>query len=126
MLSWLLLSMALAAPLPFTVHAGELAEIQKNIAVDRLPAEARSAIQRIRQGGPFPYAKDGAVFGNRERRLPPRPRDWYREYTVASPDARHRGADRGKLRIVAGREGEYYYSNDHYRTFRRVTGHAAP
>jgi len=76
MLSWLLLSMALAASLPFTVHAGELAEIQKNIAVGWLPADARATIQHIKQGGPFPHAMDGAVFGNREHRLPPRERGW--------------------------------------------------
>lgn len=81
-----------------------------------LPPEARETISRIRQGGPFPYARDGTVFQNRERRLPERPRGYYREYTVKTPGAH----DRGARRIVAGREGELYYTHDHYRSFRRV------
>ena len=81
-----------------------------------LPQEARETLARIRSGGPFPYQKDGAVFGNREALLPKRERGYYREYTVHTPAAR----DRGARRIVAGRGGEYYYTDDHYRTFRRI------
>ncbi|HEY3074431.1 MAG TPA: ribonuclease domain-containing protein, partial [Burkholderiales bacterium] len=61
-------------------------------------------------------ARDGAVFGNREGLLPRRSRGYYREYTVRTPGAR----DRGARRIVAGHDGELYYSDDHYRTFRRI------
>ena len=86
------------------------------VALGDLPPEARTTLALIRAGGPFPYARDGALFGNRERRLPPRPRGYYREYTVPTPGAR----DRGARRIVAGRAGEAYYSGDHYRTFRRI------
>jgi ribonuclease T1 len=81
-----------------------------------LPAEARETLSRIEAGGPFPYKQDGRVFQNRERLLPQRPRGYYREYTVKTPGAR----DRGARRIVAGREGEYYYTEDHYRSFRRI------
>jgi len=81
-----------------------------------LPPEARETIALIRKGGPFPYERDGAVFGNRERRLPARERGWYHEYTVRTPGAR----DRGARRIVAGRDGTLYYTGDHYRSFRRV------
>ena len=78
----------------------------------------------IKAGGPFAYAKDGSVFGNREKILPPRSRGYYREYTVKTPGAR----DRGARRIVAGAgasddvrtSGEYYYSDDHYNSFRRI------
>jgi ribonuclease T1 len=87
-------------------------KIEKN----KLPREAIDAVALIRNGGPFPYARDGAVFGNRERRLPPHARGWYREYTVPTPGAR----DRGARRIVAGRDGTLYYTEDHYRTFRRI------
>lgn len=81
-------------------------------------------LKRIKQGGPFPYRKDGSVFQNRERRLPPRTQGHYREYTVPTPDIPGRGA----RRIVAGRgatgdvrtSGEYYFTGDHYRTFRRI------
>jgi guanyl-specific ribonuclease Sa len=86
------------------------------VAEAALPPEARETISRIRQGGPFPGRRDGVVFENRERRLPPRARGYYREYTVPTPGAR----DRGARRIVAGGAGELYYSGDHYRSFRRV------
>ncbi|MBI1942843.1 MAG: hypothetical protein HYS35_04185 [Betaproteobacteria bacterium] len=81
-----------------------------------LPPEARATIALIRKGGPFPYQKDGAAFGNRERILPRRERGWYREYTVPTPGAR----DRGARRIVAGRDGTLYYTEDHYRSFKRI------
>jgi len=81
-----------------------------------LPQEARETLALIRAGGPLPHQKDGTVFGNREALLPKRERGYYREYTVRTPGAR----DRGARRIVAGRGGEYYYTDDHYRTFRRI------
>lgn len=87
-----------------------------DIAVRELPPEAHATLSLIRGGGPFPYARDGAVFVNREGGLPRRVRGYYREYTVPSPAAR----DRGPRRIVAGRGGELYYTDDHYRTFRRI------
>lgn len=86
------------------------------IAAADLPPEGRRTLDLIRRGGPFPYPKDGSVFGNREGRLPPKPRGYYHEYTVKTAASR----DRGAIRIVAGRVGEYYYSNDHYRSFRRI------
>ena len=87
-----------------------------DVELGELPVEARATLERIRRGGPHPYAKDGTVFGNRERLLPPRPRGHYREYTVRTP-GRH---DRGARRIVTGSDGTFYYTDDHYRTFRRI------
>jgi len=89
-----------------------------------LPEEARETLALIKAGGPFPYRKDGSVFGNREKHLPSRDRGYYREYTVKTPGSR----DRGARRIVAGSgergdartSGEYYYTDDHYNTFRRI------
>ena len=86
------------------------------IRVAQLPPEARATLALIRSGGPFRYAKDGAVFGNREALLPNKPRGYYREYTVETPGAR----DRGAQRIVAGGAVEFFYTNDHYRSFRRI------
>ena len=86
------------------------------IAVAALPPEARQTLQIIKRGGPFPYERDGAAFGNYERLLPQRSRGYYHEYTVPTPGAKTRGA----RRIVSGRGGEYYYSDDHYRTFKRI------
>jgi ribonuclease T1 len=86
------------------------------IGIAELPPEARQTIQLIRQGGPFPYRKDGAVFRNREGLLPQNPPAYYREYTVKTP----RRKDRGARRIVTGDAGELYYSDDHYRSFKRI------
>jgi ribonuclease T1 len=86
------------------------------IRLAELPAEARETLALIKAGGPFPYARDGAVFSNREGLLPKRERGYYREYTVKTPNAR----DRGARRIVAGQDGDYYYSNNHYRSFSRI------
>jgi len=86
------------------------------IGVDALPADAVRTVKLIQRGGPFAFARDGSVFANRERRLPARYRGYYREYTVAPPGAHSRGAQR----IVAGRDGELYYSRDHYRSFLRI------
>lgn len=87
-----------------------------DITLAELPPEARQTLQLIQQGGPYPYRRDGVTFGNFEKRLPSRPRGYYREYTVPTPGERTRGA----RRIVAGREAEYYYTDDHYQTFRRI------
>ena len=91
------------------------------IVVAELPREARETHQLILAGGPFPFDKDGSVFGNRERLLPREPRGFYREYTVKTPRAR----DRGARRIVCGgrevRAPEVcYYTQDHYASFRRI------
>ncbi len=86
------------------------------VRADRLPAEARLTLRRIDDGGPFPYEKDGAVFGNFERRLPREKRGYYHEYTVRTPGER----DRGARRIVTGSGGEIYYTDDHYASFKAV------
>ncbi|MFN0182868.1 MAG: ribonuclease domain-containing protein [Aquabacterium sp.] len=91
------------------------------ISSSDLPAQARETERLIRSGGPFPYDKDGTVFGNRERQLPARQRGFYREYTVRTPGVRHRGA----RRIVCGgeppsRPEACYYTADHYTSFKRI------
>ena len=86
------------------------------VTLKQLPPEARQTLALIKAGGPFPYTKDGSVFGNREGLLPKRSRGYYREYTVKTPGSR----DRGARRIVAGIPGEYYYTDDHYKTFKRI------
>lgn len=81
-----------------------------------LPAEARTTLALIDKGGPFPYARDGIVFGNFEGLLPKHQRGYYHEYTVKTPGAH----DRGARRIVTGQSGEIYYTGDHYKSFRAV------
>ena len=111
-----LLALAFAALCPpATARTGGDPAAQ-TVALTALPAEARQTVALIRRGGPFPYERDGVVFGNFERLLPQRERGYYREYTVTTPGARNRGA----RRIVSGRGGELYYSDDHYRSFRRI------
>lgn len=90
------------------------------VQVAELPPQARETYGLIRSGGPFPYEKDGSVFGNRERLLPAAKRGYYREYTVATPGSR----DRGARRIVCGGPARVphacYYTADHYASFRQI------
>jgi ribonuclease T1 len=90
------------------------------IAVAELPRQGRTTYELIRKGGPFPYDKDGVVFGNRERSLPAESRGFYREYTVTTPGSR----DRGARRIVCGGPARTpqacYYTADHYASFRKI------
>ena len=88
--------------------------------LERLDAVERAQLEKtvalIEKGGPFPYPKDGTVFSNRERRLPAKPRGYYREYSVPTPGAKNRGA----RRVVRGSDGETWYTRDHYETFMRI------
>ena len=107
------------------LHAGLLALVfsfsafcfsESGIEKKQLPNEAIEKIVLIRKGGPFAYQRDGATFSNREKLLPARERGWYREFTVKTPGEHTRGA----RRIIAGRDGTLYYSDDHYRSFKRI------
>lgn len=86
------------------------------IPISELPPEAVDTLGLIEAGGPYPFAKDGSVFANREKLLPLEKRGYYREYTVPTPGS----PDRGARRIVVGGQGEAYYSADHYETFQRI------
>ncbi|MCW5605176.1 MAG: ribonuclease [Burkholderiales bacterium] len=88
----------------------------QEIPVSELPREARETLRLIERGGPFPYDRDGVEFRNFEKLLPRKARGYYREYTVRTPGVKHRGA----RRIVAGANGERYYTDDHYRSFRMI------
>lgn len=97
-----------------------LAQAQEVARAD-LPPEGRETLSLIFQGGPFPHKRDGIAFGNFEKRLPLKPRGHYREYTVATPGVKHRGA----RRIVCGgqpptRPDACYYTADHYQSFRKI------
>ncbi len=94
------------------------------ISVHALPPEARETLALIQRGGPFPQRRDGIVFGNFEHRLPERHRGYYHEYTVPTPGARNRGARRIVAGMGPGRDvrtsGEYWYTDDHYKSFSRI------
>lgn len=113
-LAWLAIGNAFGFSFSFSFSFGQ--DTGDSIAVADLPREARQTLDLIKAGGPFPYERDGIVFGNFEKRLPLKARGYYREYTVKSPWRR----DRGPRRIIAGRDGEYFYTNDHYKSFRRI------
>ncbi|WP_244871757.1 ribonuclease domain-containing protein [Catellatospora sp. TT07R-123] len=81
-----------------------------------LPPEAAATLALIDRGGPYPYRKDGTVFANQEKLLPARPNGYYREFTVPTPGS----PDRGARRIIAGRDGDLYYTGDHYESFRQI------
>lgn len=86
------------------------------VALSSLPVQARQTVALIKAGGPFPYSQDGVVFRNAEGLLPKEKSSYYHEYTVTTPGS----ADRGARRIITGSAGEYYYTADHYESFRRV------
>ena len=113
-----------AAVVPQTADAFSFFQSEATVAVNDLPREAQATLALIKAGGPFPYAKDGTVFGNYERILPRQKRGYYTEYTVKTPGLRNRGP----RRIIAGKgttgdpatSGEYWYTADHYQSFRRI------
>jgi ribonuclease T1 len=121
----LALLLALAGCFGLSATQARESFFSSGVALSDLPPEAQQTLRLIQQGGPFPYPrKDGSPFGNFEKRLPQQARGYYREYTVPTPGRR----DRGARRIIAGEgrngdvrtSGEYYYTDDHYRSFRRI------
>jgi ribonuclease T1 len=84
------------------------------VTLSELPTEAQQTLLLITQDGPFPYDRDGAVFQNREGILPDQPEGFYHEYTVPTPGSE----DRGARRIVVGGSSQFFYTDDHYESFR--------
>jgi ribonuclease T1 len=116
------LSALLLLCLPLLVQAHDHHQIRSGdtllslVSEAGLPPAARTTLRLIKQGGPFPFRRDGVVFGNYEHLLPQQPRGYYHEYTVPTPGVHNRGA----RRIVCGPLPECYYSGNHYRTFQRI------
>jgi ribonuclease T1 len=115
-LAGLLFLVAFAALTAQSQDRGTTGTVIPVIRSSDLPPEARDTLALIRAGDPFHHARDGSVFANREGLLPPAARGTYREYTVMTPGRR----DRGARRIVAVKRAEFYYTEDHYRSFRRI------
>ncbi len=118
-------TVALLATMPTQAKSPVSDAALAGIALVDLPKQGRETYALILAGGPFPYEKDGTVFGNRERLLPAQKRGFYREYTVKTPYARTRGAKR----IVCGgmqsgikpvKPEVCYYTADHYASFKRI------
>jgi ribonuclease T1 len=119
-LKWIVLAAMLWLPAVVQAHTQPAAQSvlaePAMISVAQLPPEGRDTLRAIRQGGPFAYPRDGVVFSNFEQALPKRSRGYYHEYTVKTPGTHSRGA----RRIISGVTGEYYYTADHYKTFKRI------
>ena len=114
-------AVAASAVLAVTVQARGPVTASDSVTLAELPREAQQTEKLIRAGGPFPYAKDGMAFGNRERQLPQRDRGFYREYTVPTPGASNRGARRIVCGGIPAQQPEVcYYTDDHYASFRRI------
>lgn len=86
------------------------------VKASQLPREARDTLALIAKGGPYPYSRDGVVYSNFEKIFPAKPSGYYHEYTVVTPGS----SDRGARRIVEGQQGESYYTDDHYASFRFI------
>jgi len=115
----LLIATASLSLLSGTAAYAETAGGVAAVGISELPVQARQTLELIKRGGPFPYARDGKIFGNYEQILPQQKRGHYREYTVPTPGKRNRGA----RRIVAGgvpQPVEFFYTADHYASFRRI------
>ena len=121
-LKWACVAGMLLGAVPVLVHARESAPQQAmgTLTVSELPPQGQTTFRLIHEGGPFPYEKDGAVFGNRERILPPARRGYYREYTVKTPYARNRGARRIVCGGPATTPAKCFYTGDHYASFREI------
>jgi ribonuclease T1 len=113
------LGIATAAPESASVQAQAACGVTSGftrVNLSSLPSQATDTVRLIQQGGPFPYSQDGATFQNREQILPLCSTGYYKEYTVKTPGSSTRGA----RRIITGRGGEYFYTSDHYASFRLV------
>ncbi|MER5729288.1 ribonuclease domain-containing protein [Streptomyces sp. NPDC002138] len=88
----------------------------KTVRAAELPEQARDTLALIDKGGPYPYRQDNTVFGNFEKVLPQQKRGYYHEFTVKTPGSR----DRGARRIITGQGSEFFYTDDHYSTFKAV------
>jgi ribonuclease T1 len=117
--TWALIAVAVVVILALGYHQGVDPSGGANdhpSSTSALPREAMQTIVLIEEGGPFPYARDGIVFENRERLLPQHPSGYWHEYTVPTPGE----SDRGARRIIHGAGGEFYYTGDHYGSFQLV------
>lgn len=99
--------------LPPPIHL----RVEKAIALKDLPGEARTVLELIKTGGPFPHPKkDGSEFKNQNRRLPEKKTGYYKEYIVPNAEAHLQNA----RRIITGAGGELYYTENRYKTFRPI------
>ena len=99
-----------------TVIASQTIRDQDGNVVFRGDVNVGHTLARIKRDERLRFPNDGIVFQNRERRLPQKPTGYYHEFVHPTPKV----GGPGPQRIVMGREGETYYTPDHYKTFKRL------
>ena len=86
--------------------------------------DLKPTLDRIAAGKSFPSRNDGTVFqnrpppGSRQPLLPKQPAGYYHEYVQPTPGI----GGPGPQRVILGRNGEVYYTSDHYASFIRIRG----
>lgn len=89
---------------------------QNDKVVFRGTVDVGPTLARIERGEKLRFSHDGIDFQNRERRLPRKPAGYYHEYVHPTKEI----GGPGPQRIVTGKEGEIFYTHDHYETFLRL------
>lgn len=91
-------------------------DLDGNVAFEGT-VDLTETVERIRNGKTLSrFRNDGITFENRERRLPAKPKGYYHEYVHPTPDL----SGPGPQRVVAGEDGQMWYTHDHYRTFKKI------
>ena len=84
--------------------------------------DLKPTLDRIANGGTYPHRNDGSVFKNLPDRttgksgLPTQPMGYYKEYVNPTPNI----SGPGPQRVIVGKNGEAYYTSDHYKTFIKI------
>jgi hypothetical protein len=79
--------------------------------------DVNPTLERIREGKALRHRNDGAIFLNREGRLPrKKEKEYYREFVMEMKGLPFPGPQR----VIIGKKGEVYFTGDHYKTFTRV------
>lgn len=78
--------------------------------------DLKPTLDRIERGEENRHRNDGSTFQNRENRLPRKPSGYYKEYVHPTPGENGPGPQR----IIIGKEGEVWYTADHYKTFKKI------
>jgi ribonuclease T1 len=92
----------------------EVVDFGKVIFTGRM--DVNPTLERVRMGNALEHRNDGAIFQNRERKLPSRGRGYYREFIVAMKGVPFPGP----VRVIVGLKGEVFFTGDHYKSFTRV------
>ena len=84
----------------------------------KLPStiDIQPTLDRIAKGIADPHNRDGSKFFNNKNQLPMHEDGYYMEYVIRTP-----GIEKvGPQRLVIGKNGETYYTPDHYINFIKI------